>query len=369
MTPDVVRFGEGATPPVVIAGASAINALAFNPWQLWAFLRAELTGFTSSPFRTASGEAATMATMRTLHPRSFGVERMVPVALRMLDELLPMLSTAPPDLRVALVLCLPSRMGDGGGRGFAVQRRILERELGARLAEAQHERGAVDPAVRALPLGHASMAYAMRELAEAMGRRLVDVAFVGGLDTPHDPAVVESLLASEGLFDAEHLDAAIGGEGGALLAVATREAAHRCGWPALAEVTAAATARDPATRDNDVPMMGLALSRCAVAVTDALEAAGRTVDWWISDMTAEPDRVNEFQLAWPRAAARRMRPDATLAFLAPQLGDLGAAVMPTAVTLAVEGFARGAPRADTCLVTGSSPTGERGVILVERAVR
>ena len=367
MKATLTRFGAGATPGVTLVGAGAINGLAFNPWQLWSFLRAELTAFTASPFRGASGERLTMATLRTLHPQSVGVERLVPIGLRLLDEALPWIASMDPAQRVALVLCLPSRMADGGGRTWPQQRRILERELAAHLAAALHLRGSPDPAVRALPCGHASLAFAMEELGPAMERGLVDVALVLGLDTPHDPAWVEDLIAQRRVFDADSLEAPIMGEGGALLVMATREAARRNGWPRLADLTASATAREAATVDNDVPILGLALSRCAVAATDALEAAGRTLDWWISDLTPEPDRVQEFQLAWPRAAARRMPTDATLDFLAPQLGDLGAATMPTAVALALEGLSRGAPRADTCLVTGSSPTGERGVALIERA--
>ena len=47
-----------------------------------------------------------------------------------------------------------------------------------------------------------------------------------------------------------------------------------------------------------------------------------------------------------------------------RLGDLGAASMPTAVAIACEGFRRGAPRAATCLITGSSPYEDRGALLL-----
>ncbi|MFO0646073.1 MAG: hypothetical protein U0326_07535 [Polyangiales bacterium] len=366
MTPELVRFGEGATPRVVVAGASAINGLAFTPWQLWAFLRAELAAFSESPFRCANGERATMASIRTLHPQSVGVERMVPVALRLLDELMPMLVTAPPDLRVALVLCLPARMAPGGGRTYPQQRRILERELSAHVAAVQAARGGPAPVVRVLPLGHAAMAFALREVAAAMASGAIEVAFVGGLETAYDPARIEDLIAAGRLFDNENLDAAIQGEGGAFALLAPHDVARMCRWPALAELKVAATAVEPATIDNDLPLTASALSRCAVAATDGLDHRGASLDWWITDMTAEPFRVQEFQLAWPRAAARRMREDATVDFIASQLGDLGAAAMPTSIALATEGFARGAPKARTCVITGSSISGERGVVLLER---
>ena len=366
MSASLRRFGAATVPPLLLCHTGAINGLAFDPWQLWAFLRAELAAFAETPFRCANGTRATMAHVQTLHPQSSGIERLVPLGTELLHGLTALLARAPADLRVALVLCLPARMADGAGGVFPKQRRVLERELAGWLAAAQSARGAPDPMVRTVALGHASMAYALDELAPVLGRG-VDAAIVLGLDTGYDPAWVEHLLVTERLFDGERLDAAIPGEGGALALLATPDAAARCRWPVLAHVTASATAREPATIDNDVPMLALALSRCAVAATDALEAQGRALDWWVTDMTAEPYRVQEFQLVWPRASARRVRPDGALTFLASQLGDLGAAAMPTALCLAAEGFARGAPAADTCLVTGSSPGGERGVVLVERA--
>lgn len=369
MSSERVVFGEGSAPSLVISATGAINGLGFSPWQLWAFLRAELTAFSASPFRGATGERITMATVRTLHPQSVGVERLVPLGARLLDEAEVTLASCAPGERLALVLCLPSRMADGGGSTWPAQRRILERELSARFAAARHAAGAPDPAIRVLPLAHASLAFALCELGLAMSRGMLDAAVILSLDTPHDPAYVESLLASKRVFDGGVIDAAIPGEGGAMLLVATDDCVRRNRWPRLAEVRAAATGREVATIDNDVPIMGLGLSRCAVAATDALEARGRMLDLWLSDVTPEPDRIHEFQLAWPRAAARRMRSDGAIEFIATQLGDLGAAVMPTAVAFAVEAFTRGAPSTELCLVTGSSPTGERGAVLVERPSR
>lgn len=364
MSAKLCRFGAAGVPPLLLCHTGAVNGLAFDPWQLWAFLRAELTAFAETPFRCANGARATMGHVQTLPPRAAGVERLVPLGGHLLQGVAPLLARAPAALRVALVLCLPSRM-EGGGEAFTRQRRTIERELAGWLAEAQAARGAPDPMVRTIARGHASLALALDELAPVLGRG-VDAALVLGLDTAYDPPWVEHLLAAERLFDGEHIEAAIPGEGAALTLLATPDAASLCRWPVLAHVTASATAQEPATEDNDVPMTGGALSRCAVAATDALEAHGRALDWWISDMTSEPYRVQEFQLAWPRASARRMRPEGALQFLASQLGDLGAAAMPTALCLAAEGFARGEPAADTCLLTGSSPGGERGVVLVER---
>ncbi len=366
MSAEVTRFNVDGAPDLVVAGAWSVNALALDAWQLWAFLRAELTAFSESPFCGAKGTRLSMATLRTLHPQSVGVERLTPLGLRLLDEAAPTLDTLAPEARVALVLCLPERMTDGGGATWPQQRRILERELGARLTELQASRGARPPWIRAITLGHASLAYALRELGEAMALGRLDVGLVMGLDTPYDPAWVEALLDARRIFDEGNIEAAIPGEGASLLVVAPRDVARANRWTPRARIVAVAANTEVATVENDVPMMGLGLSRAAVAATEGLDHRTRPLDVWISDMTPEPDRVQEFQLAWPRAAAHRMSPQGELIFLAPQLGDLGAAVMPTAVTFALESFARGAPAGHRVLVTGSAPHGARGVVLLER---
>lgn len=109
------RFGASSLPPLLVCHTGAINGLAFDPWQLWAFLRAELAAFAETPFRCANGTRATMAHVQTLHPQSVGVERLVPLGAQLLHGVMGLLARAPADLRLALVLCVPARMADGGG--------------------------------------------------------------------------------------------------------------------------------------------------------------------------------------------------------------------------------------------------------------
>ncbi|HEX8699675.1 MAG TPA: hypothetical protein VF815_12605 [Myxococcaceae bacterium] len=359
--PAAAHFGgRWGTAPVIV-GTSAWNGLAFAPYQTWAFRRAELSAFAETPFRALNGKRVTMAPIRTLPTQDSGAGRLEPIARNVLTQLRSSLGELPAEAKVALVLCLPERMGDKASRSFKAQRSQVEQSL-VRLLE---EWG-VRPLVHVEPRGHASLAYALLEAGVAVRERTVDVAFVGGVDTYYDPELVQQLIVHKRLFDGENLDTPIGGEGGAFCALTRPELAKRARWPVLARLDTVATALEPATRDNEVPCMAAGLTHAGRVVSDRLHEEQRTLDWWLSDLTAEELRVHEFQLAWPRVAHDVMPTTGSLEFLSECLGDLGAAAMPTGLAIAVEGMLRGDPDAATCLLTGSSHTGERGVVLLSR---
>ncbi|MDY7231163.1 hypothetical protein [Hyalangium rubrum] len=358
LPPESAHFGGrfGAAP--VIVGTAAWNGLAFSPYQTWAFRRAELSAFSETPFRAPNGKKVTMAPIRTLPTRDSGAARLAPIATRTLTQLLDSLGELPPNATVALVICLPERLGD---KAFREQRLQVERAL----VKPLEERG-LKPLVHVEPRGHASLAFALLEAGAVLRNRQVDVALVGGVDTSYDPEVVETLIAQQRLFDGENLNAALAGEGAAFFALARPEVAKRARWPVLARLDTVATDREPARWDNEVPCMATGLTRAGRVVSERLREEQRTLDWWLSDMTAEELRIHEFQLAWPRVAHDVMPPTAALEFLSECLGDLGAAAMPTGLAIAVEGMLRGDPGAATCLLTGSSASGDRGVVLISR---
>lgn len=360
--PESLHFGgQWGVAPLVV-GTAAWNGLAFSPYQTWAFRRAELSAFAETPFRAPNGQRVTMAQIRTLPPRDSGVDRLEPVATRTLTQLLASLGPLPQEATVALVLCLPERMAATGTSSFREQRGRLERALVKPL-----EQQGLRPLLHVEARGHASLAFALLEAGAAMRSRKVDVAIIGGVDTGYDPEVVERLIDQERLFDGENLSTAIAGEGAAFFALAWPELAKRMRWPALARLETVSVDFEPATPDNELPCMASGLTHAGRVASDRLHTEQRTLDWWLSDLTAEELRVHEFQLAWPRVAHDVMPPEASLEFLSECLGDLGAAAMPTGLAIAVEGLLRGDPAASTCLLTGSSEAGDRGVVLLGRS--
>ncbi len=354
------RWGGRHTERLEVAAVSCWNGLASNPYHLWALRRAELTAFTYSPFRNAEGNPVVMGQVRQLDPRSFGGDRMAELLGLGLRELFPALDKLPPEARIGAVLALPERMSRE--RASARDRRARER-LERTLTDGLRSRG-LDPTVRSEAGGHAAGVRAAIQVAEALLSGEVEVGLIGGIDSAYDPAVVEVLLAQDRLLDTGHLDAMVPGEGVALALVTRTSLARQRGLSPMVSLEAAALNHEPATFENDVGLLGLGLSRAAVAVGQRLREDDRRLDWWLTDLTPESFRVQEFQLAWPRAARELMTPESFLEHLPHHLGDLGAATVPTGVALATEASLRGDPPARTCLLTASSDGGDRGVLLL-----
>lgn len=359
----VAHWGRSSSKPIVVAGVSAWNGLASNPYHLWAFRRAEQTCFTHSPFRNLDGGPVVMGQVRQLDPRSFGTERMVALLRLGLSDMLPLLSRLSENAPLTVALGLPERMASGGGSARDHRTRAqLELTLKKALDEVSRE-----SIVNVEARGHAAGAFAALRVADDVLSGRASAGLICGIDSAYDPHVVQQLLEDDRILDAEHLDAMIPGEGVAMTLLTSRSVTRQCDFPMLALLEGAAINHEPATLDNDVGLLGLGLSRAAVAVGKRLKDERRMIDWWISDMTPENIRVQEFQLAWPRAARGLMEPNSALEHLPHHLGDLGAATIPTGIAVATEGFRRGDPPAKTCVLTGSSDSGDRGVLLLASA--
>jgi 3-oxoacyl-[acyl-carrier-protein] synthase-1 len=341
-----------------VFATSAWNGLGATPHQIWAFRRAELAAHAETPFRLTDGERATMLHIRTLPPRAQGVDRLVPVLRALLAPLLARAAALGQRARVAVVLALPERLG---GRKTETRRLEAAAESDARAA-------GLEPAVQSVPRGHAGLAFALPGVCTALAAGRIEAAVVGGIDTCYDADVVEELLAAGRLYDGKNLEGFIPGEGGAFLLLSAADVGRAQRWSTAARLDAVACADEPAALDAEAPVTGEALTRAVRAVCAPLEAAGRKVDWWITDLTHERDRVREWQLVMPRGMAGVSEGEPVLELLAPFLGDLGAAALPTALVLAAEGFTRGdPPGARRCLACAASAGPGRGAVLLSSA--
>ncbi|HJL19805.1 MAG TPA: hypothetical protein RMH99_29345 [Sandaracinaceae bacterium LLY-WYZ-13_1] len=359
MALDVAHFGHDrpGRPPVVV-GLGTCNALGTTPHQTWAFRRAEVTAFVGSPFRLPSGNALTFARVRQLDPLSIGGERLVSLAHRALDPVGELLARVPTRARLGIVLCLPERADPARGeeRGRHLRRRLETTVIGPFV-----ERGH-DVLARVVARGHASFGYAAVEAGRMLEERRLDVALLIGVDGWYDPFLLETLFEQKRVLDSEWREAFVPGEAATAVLLARPDVARELGFEALAALDSAATNEEVATAFDDVPSTGHGLSRPAVAIAKRLAKEGRGVDWWLCDVTGESFRVHELQLAWPRASHLVMTPEASLELLPTHLGDIGAATMPTAAAIGIEGLRRRDPPGSVVLVSGSSAGGDRGVV-------
>lgn len=350
--------GHGA----VVTAVSACNGLGLTAEQTWAFWRAELSPFVESPFVCENGERATMCLDRTLPVKVSGTAREAALVRRALAALQADLAPLH-GLRVGVGLATNARRPPAP----AAMARELERALGTA------------PALQLLPLGPAGFGRAMAEAASGLATGTLDAALVGAVDTAYDVERAAALLDEGRLFDGEHPEAPIHGEGAAFLLVLRPDVATRIRSPALATLEGAVV--DEEALPADAPMDGAGLTRTLRAHTTVLKKTRVLLEWILADVNNEERRTREWLLALPRAlapgglstagrdyvevASPRLRTD----FLPVCFGDLGAAAMPTALVIAVTAAQRGDPAARNVLAVGSDARARRAAVLLSLPAR
>jgi 3-oxoacyl-[acyl-carrier-protein] synthase-1 len=355
----VHHLGWGTSKGPVVIDVATINGLASSSYQTWAFKRAELTAFVGSPFRLPNGNPLGFARVRQLDPRLIGVERLESLAKRALVGVWSTLGRLIQQAQFGVVLCLPERM-EHDERDRRIRRRLESFIVGPLLQQGYQIQ------VRTLTSGHASLAYALAETGDLMRDYKLDCALVLGVDSYYDPHVLERLFDEQRVLDSDWRDAFVPGEAATAVVVVRPDVARELALSPLAHIDSVATNQESATRTNAAPMLGHGLSRPAVAITKKMRDENQRLEWWIADVTGETFRLQEWQLAWPRAARLAMTSQDRFDFLPTHLGEIGAATMHTALAIAVEGMRRGDPRAHYCLLSGSSDGGSRGVVLLRR---
>ena len=353
---------HGATP--VVCGVNAINGLAFNSHQSWAFRRADMRAIHESPFRLPDGELASMAHIRAMPREEYGAARLLSILGHTLGTWPAWLAGRVSVDRLAVALALPERHGEHAvHERFRRERAQLEIGLRRLLVEAR-----IEPRLELHAYGHAGPAYSMRWAGELIAAGQADVVLVLGVDSYYDPEVVDALAEGGRVFDGRRAEGFIPGEGGALVVLAGKTFARTNQWSIQAELVAASIGHENASLHGG-PNLGAGLTETVCALSDELVARQETVDWWLGDVSTESVRVREFQLAFPRFSARVAHRRSTMELLPSHFGDLGAATIPTGVAIAIEGFSRGDPSARNCLLWAASDGPSRGAVLLRNPRR
>lgn len=364
--------GRHGPRPVVLA-TSAFNGLATDAHKSWAFWRADGSALTESPFRLLNGERATMSLIRSLPPTEYGYERLWKIAERALKGLEPTLDTIPGTPVIGLFCALSPFLGEQKDPYFGPMGERVERQLSQWL----HRRGGQGTA-RCFASGHAGLADAMHSATQALERGTLELAIVGGLDSYFDPLVFDILEERESIFDQRRTDGFIPGEGAAFALVTGERTASRLPLTPQVAIEALAAADEPAPMFTDGVCLAKGLTRVMRACTARLSEDNDRLQWVFGDLTNEEYRVREFQQALPRSIApggldtagasyRDVAADDMLVEFVPDgFGDLGAASMPTALSVTFESFLRGDPHRNNCLVVGSSTGARRGAMLLRR---
>lgn len=354
------HFGGAYGHELWVGPTTAINCLGFSSHQLWAFRRAELTGYGESPFRLESGERATLAFVPTLPPTSFGAQRMLPL---LTDTLAPLAQRAGiafgASARLGVALCLPERMnGKHALRRHALERKQLETRVLACCTDA-----GFTPELNVQAHGHAAGARALLWASMQLQSDALDAVIVGGVDSHYDPDVMDTLMRARRVFCSDRIEAMIPGEAASFALIARSGRLRSAGITAQCKLESVSVGEEPCHLGIDTPCLGLGLSRTLQVISDRLLAERRSLDWILGDVTNEDYRTRELQLAYPRFVRDVVQREIPLEFLPMAMGDLGAATLPTALAIAAEGLSRGDPVADTCLLFAGSDGEDRGAAL------
>ncbi|MCC6873266.1 MAG: hypothetical protein IT378_03070 [Sandaracinaceae bacterium] len=349
------RFGANA--PVIVA-CQALNGLGLSAHQTWALRRAEAVALYASPFRLAHGASLSMAHVRVLPDTMLGAPRMSWMLDRVLRGYCAWLSGRVAPGRFIAALALPERFHEAGEHPrFAKERGQIAGVARSLLAEI-----GVEPSLAVHAYGHAAGAYGLLWAGEQIASGAVDLAFVVGVDSSFDADVIDALLDEGLLFDGRQASGLVPGEGCALVVLASADFARQHGLHALATLDSVGIAQEPA-HSRRGPSTGQGLASAVRAIT---ETVSRPVDWWLGDLTHEHYRQRELQLAWPRFPQSAMGPSALVEQLPAHLGDLGAATIGTAISIATEGMSRGDPAARSCAAFACSQGTLRGAVLIRR---
>jgi 3-oxoacyl-[acyl-carrier-protein] synthase-1 len=334
---------------VFIVKVGAKTPLGLSALQTGFLLRAGFPALGEAPLANASGEAITMGWVPTIDPRLTSSERLAELAEA------PFMEAIEPvrDATVEIYIALDEACEDVAAASWLLKAMVTRALPGAKAVTVE-ARGEAAPAVF-LPMG-----------IRALEARQADVVVIGGVHSDYDPRAIQALEAGGRLFSRENLDARIPGEAAAFFALMRRSDAARRGLSPLARVLGVGKGRESARPDNDEPAFAaFGLTAAVREATGSLARDGKTAGWFLTDMTGEVRRINEWQATFARVQEVLGRPY-WIESPAHRIGYLGAAAMPLFAAIAATAWEHGYAPASVALSTAGTDGGDRAALVLEK---
>ena len=223
-------------------------------------------------------------------------------------------------------------------------------------------------AVRLLPSGHAAGLMAIQAAAQQIASGEAEVCLATGVDSYLDAACVKWLDHAGRLMSGSNRNGFPPGEAAAACLLAGAATAKRNGWPVLAHVAAAATAKEPQPLGSDGVCVGLGLTAALNGVIASLQQPQQQITATYCDLNGERHRNEEFGYALLRTQLAFV--DAH-DYLCPAdcWGDVGAASGPLYAVLAIAAAQRGYATGTLPVMWAGSDNGYRAALLLSLSQR
>ena len=344
-----------------ITATSAICPAGCGVEQLWASVRAGLSGIVSSHVMDRQFQPIQMGLVpeEALEPELPAEIDSLPLparARRMLRLGVPALRSVlehagEPPLRLYLGLPQLSLEQAPWMRGFSLH---LAKAAGAALDV---------PSCRVVPCGRAAALVALELALDALEQDPSRPVLVGGIDTYFDVRLLASLDAERRILGPTVSDGFIPGEGASFLVLTHPSAAGGEGAPV--HVESAASAQDPGHRYGAEPARGEGLASAIERLRGRLPNPAPPIGCTFAALNGESFDAKQWGVARVRHA-EFFRADAQLSHPADCFGDAGAAMGALLLTIGAAAIAAG-QRRGPALIWAASDGETRGCALLSRA--
>jgi 3-oxoacyl-[acyl-carrier-protein] synthase I len=339
-------LSAAAAPLASLLAWEAVTSLGESAAETALLLRAGLSNVTHSRFIDATGERIMMCTAPAIPPHLVGPERAAALSQLALSRLTDAIETP---RRSVLLIAVPERYATDDGTALSVPGRTFLESLRGGLPA-----GLRGVEIELFPFGRAAGAVALRRAVHV--REEDHLVIWGGADTWHDWPALEMLERQDRLMTVANIDGVRPGEAAAfvLLGPASSGSTH---------IVGVGTGREPHPIGSEEPCRSLGLSDALAAAVAPLRAAGRRTNFWLLDNTHEAYATQELQNIIARFGDV-LGLQTELQMPLKELGDVGAAAMPLLTVLGAESWRLGYANDDAAVVTGCSPDGARGAIML-----
>jgi 3-oxoacyl-[acyl-carrier-protein] synthase-1 len=345
--------------PVTVLGCGMVTGIGLTASATCAALRAGLSGFQETRFMSKTGEwliGCPVTLEQDVWRGRARVQRIVAPAIRECLDLLP----PHPQESVPLLLCLAER--DRPGRLEGLEEHLL-RKLQKLLGYSFHARSQV------FPRGRAGGVVALDFSRKLFSEEGFSHCILAGADTFLTGRTLEAYEAKNRLLTSRNSNGFIPGEAGC--AVLLGPAQHH--QPSGLRCAAIGFGRERATLESEEPLRGDGLLEAFRALQRDGQMTLENADYRITDCNGEQYGFKQDRLAMSRSL-RKLKIRFDHLHPADCLGEIGAAVVPCALgmalTAAQKGYAPGpgpgAHPGNGVLCHFSNDDGERAALVLQR---